>query len=125
MLLDERYRAAELPPVAVPTGPVAAPHCRLADARCILQQHLVPVILGGYGRLDRIRGHEKGCHLRDLRWLAVVPAVLGLLFLFVALLWTAWTQFYVGVGLLALASVIWRTFAGDWPLSSAGSKHPA
>ena len=53
--------------------------------------------------------------MRILRWLAVFPAALGVVFLFFALIWTEWPQFFVGVGLLALAAVVWRVFAGYWP----------
>jgi hypothetical protein len=62
--------------------------------------------------------------MHNLRWLAAGPAVLGLLFLFVALTWTEWPQLFVGVGLLVLASVVWRSFAGEWLPMSAQPKHP-
>jgi membrane protein implicated in regulation of membrane protease activity len=52
--------------------------------------------------------------VRSLKWLAVVPAVLGLLFLWAALTWTEWPQLFVGLGLLVLAAVVWRAFAGEW-----------
>jgi hypothetical protein len=62
--------------------------------------------------------------MRNLRWLAVGPAAFGLVFLFVGLLWTEWPQFLVGVGLLVLASVVWRVFAGEWLPSPAHAEHP-
>jgi hypothetical protein len=65
-----------------------------------------------------------GVHMRNLRWLAVGPAALGLVFLLVALAWTEWPQFFVGVGLLVLASVVWRVFAGEWLPSATQPKHP-
>jgi len=60
--------------------------------------------------------------MRHLRWLASAPAVLGLLFLWAALTWTEWPQLFVGLGLLVLASVVWRVFAGEWLPSSAPSQ---
>jgi hypothetical protein len=57
--------------------------------------------------------------MHNLKWLAVVPAALALLFLLVALAWSEWPQFLVGVGLLGLAAVVWRAFAGEWLPSSA------
>jgi hypothetical protein len=57
--------------------------------------------------------------MTNLKWLAVVPAALALLFMLVALAWTEWPQFLVGVGLLGLAAVVWRAFAGEWLPSSA------
>lgn len=62
--------------------------------------------------------------MRNLRWLAVGPAALGLVFLFFGLAWTEWPQVFVGVGLLVLASVVWRGFAGEWLPSAAQPKHP-
>jgi hypothetical protein len=56
-----------------------------------------------------------GSDMRILRWLAVIPAALGLVFLFFALVWTEWPQLLVGVALLALAALVWRVFAGYWP----------
>jgi hypothetical protein len=53
--------------------------------------------------------------MRILKWVAVIPAALGVVFLFFAVVWTVWPQFLVGVGLLALAAVVWRVFAGYWP----------
>ena len=62
--------------------------------------------------------------MRNLRWLAVGPAALGLVFLFVGLLWTEWPQFFVAVGLLVFASGVWRVFAGEWLPSPAQPRHP-
>ncbi len=63
--------------------------------------------------------------MRYLRWLAVVPGVLGLVFLFFGLLWIGVVQLFVGVGLLALASVLWRMFGGEWPLATRDSERLA
>ena len=59
--------------------------------------------------------------MRKLRWLAIAPAALALVFLLVALLWTEWPQFFVGLGLLGVAAAIWRGFAGEWLPSAASS----
>ena len=50
-----------------------------------------------------------------LRWLALVPMTFGLAFLFIALTWTEWPQFFAGAALLAFAAIVWRGFAGEWP----------
>jgi len=44
--------------------------------------------------------------MNNLKWLAVVPAALAVVFLLVGLTWTEWPQFLLGVGLLGLAA--WR-----------------
>lgn len=49
----------------------------------------------------------------DLRWLAVLPIVVAVPFLFFGLIWQALVQSAVGVGLLVLAFGIWMLFAED------------
>ena len=61
--------------------------------------------------------------MRNLRWIAVGPAALGVVFLLIALSWTEWPQFFVGVGLLALAALVWRGFAGEWRPLPPEPKH--
>ena len=60
--------------------------------------------------------------MRNLRWLALAPAALGVVLLFFTLLWTEWA--WLGwVALLAVASVvIWRVAAGSWPKLSVRAK---
>ena len=58
--------------------------------------------------------------LRTLRWLAIVPAAPGLYGVLMGLLWTSLAVFFWGIGLLLVALVIWRGFAGEWPLISGG-----
>jgi membrane protein implicated in regulation of membrane protease activity len=53
--------------------------------------------------------------VKHLRWLAVAPLVLGILFLFVAMLWTSVVQGVAAVALFAIAAGVWRAFAGRWP----------
>jgi hypothetical protein len=53
--------------------------------------------------------------VKQLRWLAVIPFTLGVLFLFVALLWTEVVQFALAVTLFVVAAGVWRAFAGRWP----------
>jgi hypothetical protein len=49
----------------------------------------------------------------DFRWLAVVPIVVAVPFLFFGLIWQALVQLAVGCALLALAFGIWMLFAED------------
>ena len=49
----------------------------------------------------------------DLRWLAVLPTVVAVPFLFFGLLWQGLVQLAVGVGLLVAAYGIWMLFAED------------
>jgi succinate dehydrogenase/fumarate reductase cytochrome b subunit len=51
--------------------------------------------------------------LAALRWLAVIPIVGAVLFLFVGLVWTSVVHAIVGLGLLAAAAGIWILFAED------------
>ncbi len=63
--------------------------------------------------------------MHNLRWLAVLPAALGAVFLIVALLWMSWPQLVAGLGLLVLASVLWRVFDGRWlPVSGVTVREP-
>lgn len=57
--------------------------------------------------------------MRALRWIAVVPPVLGLLFVLVALLWTEWPQFFVGVLLVVAGAALWRVIGGSWEVQSS------
>jgi hypothetical protein len=58
--------------------------------------------------------------VKHLRWLAVAPLALGIIFLLVAMLWWEEAQLAVAVGLFAVAAGVWRAFAGAWPrLSTA------
>ena len=54
--------------------------------------------------------------MRHLRWLAVVPLILGVLFLFFALAWTEWPQFFIGVVLVLAAASLWRLVGGSWEM---------
>jgi hypothetical protein len=49
----------------------------------------------------------------DFRWLAVIPIVVAVPFLFFGLIWQALVQLAVGGALLALAFGIWMLFAED------------
>jgi hypothetical protein len=53
-----------------------------------------------------------------LRWLAIVPLVAGLWILVFALIWTELGLFLLAAALIALAVLIWRAFAGTWPLAA-------
>ncbi len=53
--------------------------------------------------------------MERLKWLGVPCALLGIVFLFFALLWTEWPQFLVGLGLVMLGALVWRLFSGSWP----------
>ena len=46
-------------------------------------------------------------------WLAIVPVIVALPFLFFGLIWTEWTPLLVGVLLLVVAAVVWTVFADD------------
>ena len=48
-----------------------------------------------------------------LRWLALIPIVVALPFLFFGLIWMQVLQLLVGVALLAASSGIWMVFAED------------
>ncbi len=45
-----------------------------------------------------------------LRWLAVVPATIGLVIGFFGLVWTEWPQLLAACGLLAVSAAIWWAF---------------
>lgn len=53
--------------------------------------------------------------MRYLKWTAVAPALLGLIFLFFGLIWLGVVQLIVAAGLFALAGLIWRATTGEWP----------
>ena len=48
-----------------------------------------------------------------MRWLALIPLVVALPFLFFGLIWMQVLQLVVGVALLAASSGIWIVFAED------------
>ncbi len=48
-----------------------------------------------------------------LRWLALIPIVVALPFLFFGLIWMEILQLLVGVALLVASSGIWMIFAED------------
>ncbi len=48
-----------------------------------------------------------------LRWLAVIPIVIAMPFLFFGVIWWAAVQSLVGLVLLAVAAGIWILFAED------------
>ncbi|HUW01234.1 MAG TPA: hypothetical protein VMW08_02655 [Acidimicrobiales bacterium] len=52
-----------------------------------------------------------------LRWLAFVPATIGLILAFVALIWTEWLQLLAAAAMLAIAAAIWRVGNGSWSLA--------
>ena len=54
--------------------------------------------------------------MRYLKWIAVPPALLGLVFLFFGLIWTGVVQLFAAAGLFVLAGLIWRATTGEWPL---------
>jgi hypothetical protein len=58
--------------------------------------------------------------VKHLRWLAVAPLALGILFLLVALMWWEGAQFAVALALFVVAAGVWRAFAGTWPRVSNG-----
>lgn len=51
------------------------------------------------------------------RWLAVLPATIGLLLAFAALIWTEWPQLFAAAAMLAIAAAIWRVGNGPWSLA--------
>ena len=53
--------------------------------------------------------------MRFLRWLAIVPFVIGLWALLASALWTEFSILLVAAPWLAGAAIIWRAFAGAWP----------
>ena len=55
--------------------------------------------------------------MHHLKWIAVPVLALSLVFLFFGLIWTAAVQLAVGVALAGLASGVWRTTSGTWPLT--------
>ena len=65
------------------------------------------------GAQGGIRGYRPHVKRADLRWLAVVPIVVAVPFLFFGLIWQALVQSAVGVGLLVLGFGIWMVFAED------------
>ena len=48
-----------------------------------------------------------------LRWLAVIPIAIAVIFLFFGVIWTELPQILVGLGLLAVGAGIWILFARD------------
>ena len=65
------------------------------------------------GRTEASRATFRKVKRADLRWLAVLPIVVAVPFLFFGLIWQALVQLAVGVGLLVLAFGIWMLFAED------------
>jgi hypothetical protein len=63
-------------------------------------------LLGHQAYVDRVK---------QLRWFAIAPLVLGIAFLFIAMLWTELAQLGIAVALFASAASVWRVFAGEWP----------
>ncbi len=57
--------------------------------------------------------------MRQIRWVAVVPLLLGVVFLLVALAWTEWPQFFTGMILVIAAAALWRLFGGSWPIRNS------
>jgi hypothetical protein len=53
--------------------------------------------------------------MRNLRWLALAPFALAVIFLVVAVLWTEIGPFLVSAALVGVAAIVWRVFAGRWP----------
>jgi hypothetical protein len=51
--------------------------------------------------------------LSGLEWLAIIPIVVAMPFLFFGLVWTEWPQALVGLALLALGAGLWILFAPD------------
>ncbi len=52
-----------------------------------------------------------------LRWLAVIPATIGLILGFFALVWTEWSQLLTATALLTTSAATWRALSGAWPLA--------
>ena len=59
-----------------------------------------------------------------LKWIALAPAALGIIFLFFGILWTGAVQLLAAAGLLVLAACIWRVFAGEWSLVTEAGPGP-
>lgn len=57
--------------------------------------------------------------MRNIKWIAVPIAALGLIFLFFGLLWAGAVQLAVAAALLAVAAAIWRRMTGSWPSATA------
>jgi hypothetical protein len=55
--------------------------------------------------------------MQHLKWIAVPPALFGLVFLFFGLIWQGAVQLGVALALLTLAAGAWRTSTGTWPLT--------
>jgi len=60
--------------------------------------------------------------MKHMRWFAAAPLGLGLVLLFVGVIWTEWLQASFGLALCVLGAMIWRVAAGRWPsfLAPAG-----
>lgn len=58
--------------------------------------------------------------VKQLRWLAIAPLALGILFLLVAMMWWEEAQLAVALALFVVAAGAWRAFAGTWPRMSNG-----
>lgn len=54
--------------------------------------------------------------MQNLKWIALVPAALGISFLFFGVIWVGAVQLAVAAGLLVLAACTWRVFSGEWQL---------
>ena len=54
--------------------------------------------------------------MRALRWIAAVPLIVGIVFLFFGLVWTEWGPFFIGLVLVAVAAGLWRLFGGSWAI---------
>lgn len=63
--------------------------------------------------------------MQKLKWIALVPAGLGLIFLFFGLIWSGAVQLGAAAGLLVLAACTWRAFSGQWQfVAEAGTSTP-
>jgi hypothetical protein len=56
--------------------------------------------------------------MRALRWLAIVPLVVGLWILVFALIWTELGLVVLAFAFIAVAAIVWRVLAGTWPLAA-------
>jgi len=56
--------------------------------------------------------------MSGLRWLAIVPLVVGLWILVFALIWTELGLVLLAIAFIAVAAVVWRAFAGTWPFTA-------
>ena len=59
--------------------------------------------------------------MRALRWLAIVPLVVGLWILVFALIWTELGLVVLALAFVAVAAIVWRALAGTWPLATQPS----